>query len=111
MTRIVLAEAAREDRRAITAHTVERFGIHQARRLRANFERALNILADTPTIGHLRDELDPPGHTYRYFVVMKRFIVVYEPTESGIRIARILHGMRDLAAELKRDAGKDGRGP
>ena len=64
MTRIVLAEAAREDRHAITAHTVERFGIRQARRLRANFERVLNLLADTPTIGHLRDELDPPGHTF-----------------------------------------------
>ena len=111
MTRIVHAEADREDRRAITAHIVERFGIHQVRRLRANFERVLNILADTPTLGHLRDELAPPGHTFRYFVVLKRFIVVYEPTESGIRIARLLHGMRNLAAELERDAGEGDRGP
>lgn len=78
--------------------------------MRANFERVLSILADTPTIGHLRDELDPPGHSFRYFVVMKRFIVVYEPTEPGIRVARILHGTRNLAAELNRDAGDDRRG-
>jgi len=71
----------------------------------------LNILAGSPAIGHLRDELDPPGHAFRYFVVMKRFIIVYEPTESGIRVARILYGMRNLAAELDRDAGDDGRGP
>ena len=111
MTRIGFSEAARDDRRAITAHTVEQFGIHQARRLRTNFERVLNILADTPSIGHLRDELDPPGHAFRYFVVMKRFIIVYEPTEFGIRVVRILHGMRNLAAELARDAGDDGRAP
>ena len=51
------------------------------------------------------------GHAFRYFVVMKRFIIVHEPTEFGIRVARILHGMRNLAAVLDRDAGDDGRGP
>ncbi len=107
MSRIVFSEAARDDRRAITAHTVEQFGIHQARRLRVNFERVLNTLADSPSIGRLRDELDPPGHTFRYFVVMKLFIIVYQPTITGIRVARILHGMRNLAAELDRDAGDE----
>ena len=111
MTRIVFSEAARDDRRAITAYTVEQFGIHQARRLRAHFERVLNILAGAPTIGRLRGELDPPGHTFRYFVARKLFLIVYEPTDTGIRVARIMHGMRNLAAELDRDAGDDGRGP
>ena len=108
MARIAFSEAARDDRRTITAHTVERFGIQQARRLRASFERVLNTLADTPSIGRPRPELDPPGLTFRYFVVMKLFIVVYEPTATGIRVARILHGMRSLAAELDRDAGDGG---
>ena len=45
MTRIVFSEAGRNDRRAVTAYTVEQFGLRQARRLRANFERALNTLA------------------------------------------------------------------
>lgn len=105
MRRIVFSDAARDDRRAITAQTVERFGIGQARRLRANFERVLNILAETPSIGRLRQELDPPGHTFRYFVVMRTFIIVYRPTESGIHVARILYGMRNLPLELERDAG------
>ena len=108
MARIAFSEAARDDRRTITAHTVERFGVHQARRLRANFERVLNTLADTPTIGRPRPELDPPGRTFRYLVVMKLFIIVYQPTATGIRVARILHGMRSLAAELDRDAGDGG---
>ena len=104
--RIVFSEAAREDRRAITATTVERFGMAQARRLRTNFARVLDTLADNPSIGRRREELDPPGHSFRYFVVMKLFIIVYEPTDAGIRVARILHGLRKLAAELERDAGQ-----
>ena len=103
--RFVFSKSAGEDRQAITAYTVEWFGIGQARKLRRNFERALNTLADSPMIGARRPELDPAGHSFRYFVVMKRFIIVYQPTDSGIRVARILNAMRDLAAELDRDAG------
>ena len=103
--RIVVSEAARDDQRAITAYTAERFGVAQARRLRTTFERVIDLLADTPAIGQQRPDLDPPGHSFRYFVVMKLFIVVYKPTEAGIEIARILHGKRHLAAELDRDSG------
>jgi len=95
-SRIVFSEAAREDRRTITADTVEQFGVGQARRLRENFRRVLNTLADNPLIGMRREELDPPGHSFRYFVVMRLFIVAYQPMETGIRVARILHGMRNL---------------
>ena len=104
--RIVLSEAAREDRRAITSYTVEHFGIGQAHRLRANVRRVLETLADNPGLGRRRPDLDPPGRSFRYFAVMQRFIVVYEPTLAGIRVVRILHAMRNLAAELGRDAGK-----
>ena len=107
MSRVVLSEAARLDRREITAYTVERFGVQQARRLRDRFEAALNILAESPLIGHTNEELDPPGRAFRYSVVIKRFIIVYEPTAEGIRVARLLHGARNLAAELDRDAGEE----
>jgi len=105
MSRVVFSEAARDDRREITAFTVERFGIGQARRLRNQFQITLNGLAQSPLIGRTNEELDPSGRSYRYFVLMRTFIVVYEPTEDGIRVARLLHGARNLAAELDRDAG------
>ncbi len=54
--------------------------------------------------------LDPPGHRFRYSVVLERFIVC-EPTENGIRIARLLHGARNVADELARDAGDSETGP
>ena len=107
MSRVVLSEAARNDRRAITAYTVELFGVKQARRLRDQFEAAINALAEFPFTGHAKEELDPPGHSFRYSVVVKSFIIVYEPTDDGIRVARLLHGARNLAAELERDAGEE----
>jgi plasmid stabilization system protein ParE len=108
MSRVVFSEAARDDRREISAHIRERFGLGQARRLRDQFQATLNNLAESPLIGRSNEELDPPGRSLRYFVMMKSFIIVYEPTDDGIRVARLLHGARYLAADLDRDARDDG---
>ena len=86
---------------------MDRFGIAQARRLRDAFEGVFDSLLAAPHLGRKRPDLDPPGHELRYFVVLRRFIVVYEAIEAGIRVARILHGAVDLARELRRDAGAD----
>ena len=108
MTLPLFSEAARRDRREITEHTVGRFGIGQARRVREHFEAVFRLLADSPGMGRPRPELDPSGHDFRYFVVMRRFIVVYEIAELGVRVVRILHGALRLAAELDREPGDDG---
>ncbi|MDA1062019.1 MAG: type II toxin-antitoxin system RelE/ParE family toxin, partial [Chloroflexi bacterium] len=63
MSRVVLSDAARFDRREITAYTVERFGLGQARRLRQQFEATLDNLAQSPLIGRTDEELDPPGRS------------------------------------------------
>lgn len=107
MSQVVFSEAARNDRREITAYTVERFGIQQARRLREQFQATLSRLAESPLLGRANKELDPEGHSFRYFVVMRSFLIVYEPTDEGIRVARLLQGARNLAAELDRDAGNN----
>ncbi len=59
-------------------------------------------------MGSPRAELDSQGHSFRYFFVMKNFLIVYRPTVSGIEVVRILHTSRDLAAELERDTGASG---
>ncbi len=107
MSQVVFSRAAVEDRRAITAFTVERFGIDQARRLRGHFEATLERLVLFPNSGQLRPELDPEGRAFRYVVVSKSFILVYEAHGDVIRVARILHGARQLAAELGRDRGDE----
>lgn len=109
MSRIVLSEAARRDRQEITSYTVERFSVQQARRLRDRFQTTLSVLAESPLIGHTNEELDPPGRAFRYHVVMKRFIIVYAPMADGIQVVRILHGARNIAAELEQDPRDDER--
>jgi plasmid stabilization system protein ParE len=107
MSKVVFSKAARSDRREITAYTVRRFGVDQARQLRQSFQSKISALARTPMMGHRREELDPPGRSFRYLTVMKSFIVVYEPADDGIRVVRLLHGARNLARELARDAGDE----
>jgi plasmid stabilization system protein ParE len=82
---------------------VGRFGSAQARRLRERFASTLDTLAESPLIGQTKEELAPPGRALRYFVMMKIFIIVYEPTDDSLRVVRLLHGARDLASELDRD--------
>ena len=61
MNQAIFSEAARRDRQEITAHTVEHFGIQQARHLRERFEDVLSTLAESPLVGHVNPELDPPS--------------------------------------------------
>ena len=103
--RVTVSEAARADRRSITAFTIDRFGLVQARRLTIRFQDAVTALADNPSLGSPRPEFDPPGYDFRYFVVMRVFMIVYRQTSEGLEIARILHTSRNLAVELERDAG------
>lgn len=107
MSKVVFSKAARADRRGITTYTVRRFGIEQARRLRELFEATLHSLAAAPLTGHRSEELDPPGRSFRCLSVLKTFIIVYESADDEIRVVRILHGARNLAAELTSDVGKE----
>jgi plasmid stabilization system protein ParE len=107
MSKVVFSKAARSDRREITVYTVKLLGVDQAQRLRHTFQAKIAALASAPTMGHRRKEFDPPGRSFRYLTVMKSFIIVYEPSDDGIRIVRLLHGARNLARELANDAGDD----
>jgi plasmid stabilization system protein ParE len=105
MSQIHYSRSAAQDRQSILEFTVEHFGLRQAWRLRDRMESSLLALADAPQLGSLRQEPDPPGHTFRYFVVSRSFVVVYEPVAGGIRVARLIHGARNLTVELELDAG------
>ena len=59
-----------------------------------NFQR----LADRPDLGHFRHDLtDKP---VRFFCVRHVYLIVYDPTEDGVIILRVLHGSRDAVEEL-----------
>ena len=95
-------QAAELDR----ARALIREGAEQLDRgVRDAFEAALHNLAESPLLGKTNEALDPADHSFRYYPVMKRFIIVYEPSDDGIRVARLLHGARNLAVELDHEPG------
>lgn len=106
MKGLSLARIAVADLDEIDEYTVEHFGLDQAVRLRQRFQKVFASLVQAPFSAPRRPEYDPPGKTFRYCVALDRFIVVYEPTDCGIRVARVLHGARDLANVIRRDEGR-----
>ncbi len=107
MNRVKLSRAAAADLEAIDDYTIEHFGVAQAKKTLAAFEAALVALADRPRAGRLDEDHSPSGRPLRFRVVKSSFVIVYEPWEEGIRVARVLHGARFLAAELEREPGDD----
>ncbi len=108
MKRAQLSRSAGADLEEIDDYTIEHFGLEQAVRTTDAFRRAFAKLADFPLSGKLdlRHSLD--GRPFRFWTVLSSFVIVYEPTDAGIRVARVLHGARHLLAELERDAGEAG---
>jgi len=107
MKRILLSAAAATDLEEIDDYTIEHFGLRQAAEIRDQFWETFQTLLHSPSMAPLRRDYDPPGKTFRYFPALKRFVIVYEPVDTGIRVARVLHGARDLVAELGRESGEE----
>jgi len=99
--------AAEADLEAIDDYTIREFGLQQAIRTAETFRQACIDLVRFPRGGSLSEERSPPGRAFRFRTVLSSFVIVYEPCETGIRIARILHGARHLQAELQRNPGDE----
>lgn len=59
------------------------------------------LISKSPFAGQLRPDFTP--RPLRFWVVGKypNYVVVYDPQKKPVRIVRILHGARQLAALLK----------
>jgi plasmid stabilization system protein ParE len=57
------------------------------------------MLAQRPSLGHVRRDLVPSGEDIRFWPV-GRYLIVYRAHEDGIRVIRILSGQRDVTALL-----------
>ena len=71
-----------------------------ADRLETEILAACQRLAELPDLGHFRKDLtDKP---VRFFPVRGTYLIVYDPTADPLPVLRILHGARDVTAELER---------
>ncbi|MHC4993732.1 MAG: type II toxin-antitoxin system RelE/ParE family toxin [Planctomycetota bacterium] len=106
MIKITLSRSAEADLYAIDLHTIELFGFDQADATANIFREAFIKLAANPGMGRTLDDLNPTDDELRFWVVLDRFLIVYQPTGDGIRIARIIDGSRDMFRALEDDPGK-----
>jgi plasmid stabilization system protein ParE len=69
-----------------------------ADRIEAEIYDACQRLSEMPDLGHFRRDLtDKP---VRFFGVRGTYLIVYDPASNPLEIIRILHGARDVSAEL-----------
>jgi len=61
---------------------------------------ACQRLAERSDLGHFRRDLtDKP---VRFFAVRRTYLIVYDAVSEPLAVLRVLHGARDVAADLER---------
>jgi toxin ParE1/3/4 len=93
VSRYLLSVEAQSDLDQIRAYMIEQGGVDLARYVLGTIRKTLNFLADTPGAGHFRPDLtDQPVKFWSVF----SYLIVYDPAEKPIGVARILHAAQDL---------------
>ena len=96
MKQLVIADAARDDLRAIARQTEREWGATQRRRYLDAIKQRLVGLRAHPALGGSRDEL---GQGYRS-VPIGRHVVFYREIAGGVEIIRVLHTSMDVHRHL-----------
>jgi toxin ParE1/3/4 len=93
------------DLRLHAIYLTESAGAPVALRFLEAAEQAFAMLAKNPHLGPAirfgQSELE--GLRYWQIREFKRYLIFYKPSEDGVEILRVLHGMRDLERVLSQD--------
>jgi toxin ParE1/3/4 len=73
-----------------------------ATRFIAAFKASVGLLAGMPALGRLRADLDAPETRSWRVNGFRNYLIFYEALPDRLRLLRVLHGSRDLQAELGR---------
>lgn len=100
MARLVIAPEASRDLREIRNY-IAKDNPEAARRVVTRLCDMARLLAGAPALGRRRPEL---GRDLRSFMA-DRYVLFYRPLQgaTGIEVARVLHGARDLDAVFSGD--------
>jgi plasmid stabilization system protein ParE len=59
---------------------------------------ACHHLAEKPDLGHFRRDLT--NKPLRFYTIHRAYLIAYDPATDPLEVMRILHGARDVSAEL-----------
>ena len=91
MNHYILSNQAYRDLRDLRESIAER-NPAAARRIGSRIDNTLSLLAEYPLMGSIRAELPPDLRAFS----VAGYLIIYRPAASGITVARIIHGSRDL---------------
>ena len=96
MARFIVSTDAKEDLAEIRAY-LRKHSPSSVKPVLTRLRERFRKLAEAPGIGHRREDLcaDPMLFWAEY-----SYLVIYEVTNEGIAIARVLHAARDVEAIL-----------
>ena len=97
MSRFILTDSAKQDVSDVVAY-IRRDNRGAAKRVRAELRAAMQMLADSPGLGHTREDLTP--EPVRFWSVYS-YLIVYKPDSKPLQVLRVLHGARDVGAVLR----------
>lgn len=94
-----LTQEADRDIGEILDYVARRSGLNPALKLADELDSAMALIARRSTMGHRREDLTQDDV---WFYRVHSILIVYQKTRP-VKIVRVLHGSRDVAAELSRD--------
>ena len=94
-----LTRSAQRDLEKIYDYIAED-SLQAAGRMIERFHAAFHKLAETPGIGHLREDLS--SEPFRFWAVGS-YLVIYLEDSEPLEIVRVIHGARDVYAILEED--------
>ena len=99
MSEYILSPSAVRDLDEIWDHyAIELQNPDAADRVCGEIFEAMDRLARTPGMGHLRTDLSPREPLC--FLHVRKYLIIYRRDDRPIQIVRVIHGNRDVAAIL-----------
>lgn len=96
MPSILKQALAEEDLVGIWLYTYLEWGEQQADKYLDDFDTAITLLADQPLLCREREEFNPPVRIHHH----AHHLVVYQTTNNGISVIRVLHENMDIEMQL-----------
>ena len=103
MKRFVLSAEADHDLAEI-AEQIGMDSLSSAERVIENLYNAMGRLAESPGIGHWREELADKQYK---FLLVHSYLIVYRFELKPIQVIRVLHAARDLQAILELESTRE----
>ncbi len=96
MPRIFKTANAKEDLINIWSYTYKNWGERQADHYHDNLEKACQLLAETPLMCRLREELSSPVRIHHH----EHHLIIYIQVDEDIHLIRVLHESMDYERHL-----------